>query len=198
MKFGIDVSAANGIIDWSGVAKNDPGIDFVYIKASEGVGYTDKRLFPNVAGAVKYGIPFGFYHFCTFNSLDVATDAGAEAKWFLQTVKKTGAAPSLPLVLDMETNKTLSLTPNQVLKYATTFLEAITAANFKAAIYASPGFLASYLPPKHGLNQYPLWVADYSGEINALNGWKSAWLHQYTDKGKIQGITTNVDLDRII
>lgn len=63
---GIDVSYANGSIDWSQVRKN---IDFAIIRSTFGLdlpSQTDNFFTQNADGCVKYNIPFGTYHFAYF------------------------------------------------------------------------------------------------------------------------------------
>lgn len=61
--YGIDVSWHQGIVDWKRVA--DDGIDFAYVKATEGGDHLDPRYVENWTGARLAGIPRGAYHFFT-------------------------------------------------------------------------------------------------------------------------------------
>ena len=58
---GIDVSHHNNI-DWESVA-GDPNIKFCYIKATEGINYTDPKCLDNVECAKAIGIDYGLYHY---------------------------------------------------------------------------------------------------------------------------------------
>ena len=98
--FGIDVSKNNGKIDWNLVKTNVPKIDFVIIKATEGVGYIDPNLKFNATEAKKAGFNISFYHFCSLNSYDVVKDSTAEANCFLAAI--AGLPNDLPLALDIE------------------------------------------------------------------------------------------------
>ncbi len=197
MKNGIDVSHNNGRVNWALVAMNLPKIDFAFIKATEGATAADREFLNNVAGCKAKGILWGAYHFATFNSQDVVADAKAEAAFFIKRVQLAGK-PDLPLVLDIESNKALSLTTDEVNKYVQAFIKELLLAGYQVAIYSSPGFLNSNLPLNHQFGKYPLWVADYTGAINKVNGWKSYWIHQYTDKGKCLGVGTTCDLNRVL
>lgn len=64
---GIDVSKHNGIIKWGVVAKNKK-VKFVYVKATEGYGYTDRLYRRNFRNARKAGLKVGSYHFLTSQS----------------------------------------------------------------------------------------------------------------------------------
>jgi lysozyme len=198
MKFGIDVSKHNGDIDWSSVKTNDPKVDFAFLKASEGATVMDKKFYRNVDGCAENGIPWGAYHFATWNDEDEEKDARNEARFFLGIVKSADSKPKMPLVLDIETNKPIPYTKDEMEVYVKTFTEEVRLAGYEPAIYASPGFLNSYLRKDHPFTGIKLWAADYTGAINPVPGWKSIWLHQYTQTGKVKGIKTTVDLNRVI
>ena len=59
---GIDVSHYQGDINWSVVTSNR-NLKFVYIKASEGKTWQDKRRMENALGARANGLLVGYYHF---------------------------------------------------------------------------------------------------------------------------------------
>jgi lysozyme len=58
---GIDVSHWQGQIDWKKVKAS--GVDFVYVKATEGGGYVDSWYERHIAGAIAAGLTCGSYHF---------------------------------------------------------------------------------------------------------------------------------------
>ena len=60
-RYGIDVSAHQGSIDWASVAGD--GIEFAYIKASEGGDFSDSRFRENWEAAADAGMDPGAYHF---------------------------------------------------------------------------------------------------------------------------------------
>jgi lysozyme len=60
---GIDVSHHQGPIDW--VRLPAQGVDFAYIKASEGGDHRDRTFAANWSGARRAGIARGAYHFFT-------------------------------------------------------------------------------------------------------------------------------------
>jgi lysozyme len=60
---GIDVSHHQGIIAWRELPGQ--GVDFAYIKASEGGDHRDRAFAANWAGARSAGIARGAYHFFT-------------------------------------------------------------------------------------------------------------------------------------
>ena len=195
---GIDISHNNGIVDWNRVAKqNVPVVDFAILKATEGATTVDKKFAINAEGCIKNGIRWGAYHFATWNMKDVVADARQEAAHFISRVKSVGK-PDLPMVLDVETNKPLTLTRKEVLLFITTFVQELVAAGYDFALYSSPGFLNSYLPEDHNLGSWKLWLAHYTNkpEPRLPFGWKKYWIWQYTDKGQVKGVATLCDMNR--
>ena len=191
--FAIDVSHNNGVIDWVKVPTNEPQVDFAILKATEGVNSVDSKLKANVAGCTANGLKWGCYHFTTWGG--GALDAKQQADHFIQTVQAAGK-PGMPMVLDVETNKPLTIKHDLILSFIKTFLAEVQAAGYDTAIYASPGFIESYLP-NHNLGDKKLWIAHYTTKPHPRTpGWKTYWLWQYTDQGKVQGINGNVDLNR--
>lgn len=63
---GVDVSAHQGVIDWPMLAAQ--GVEFAFIKATEGSGFTDARFSFNVLQARNAGLRVGAYHFFSFES----------------------------------------------------------------------------------------------------------------------------------
>jgi lysozyme len=63
-RFGLDVSHHQGAIDWNLVRKD--GIEFAYLKATEGGDYVDRMFARNATEATAAGLDIGAYHFFTF------------------------------------------------------------------------------------------------------------------------------------
>ena len=62
-RYGVDVSAHQGEIDWQRVASD--GIEFTYVKATEGQDWVDEQFTTNWEGAAAARIDRGAYHFFT-------------------------------------------------------------------------------------------------------------------------------------
>lgn len=98
---GVDVSSYQGVIDWNMLSSQ--GIDFAFIKATEGADYIDDRFAENLASAMDTDLKVGAYHFFT-----VLSSGKAQAENFSRTVPKN--ANMLPPVVDLEVTAALSLT----------------------------------------------------------------------------------------
>ncbi len=115
---GFDVYNGNGAVNWT-TAKNG-GYSFAFVKATEGVDFTDARFSTNMTGANAAGVYVGPYHFCrmdskngvAFTSYDGSSfgvgsdpwlDATSEAADFIQAIRPYYTAGNyLPPVADAE------------------------------------------------------------------------------------------------
>jgi GH25 family lysozyme M1 (1,4-beta-N-acetylmuramidase) len=195
---GIDVSYWNSGIDWPKVRAT--GQRFVFAKATEGTAYLDPSFPANWSGAKAAGLLRGAYHFFRAN-----LDGVKQAKKFVDYVNSTGDNGELPPVLDLETHDGQ---PNaRIISRAKDWLDEVeTAFGKKPIIYSGQYFLQSYFsetgggPPKWA-NDYPLWLAQYpnvyvEGQQPYLpRGWFKWTFWQYSEKGRINGINANVDLN---
>lgn len=91
--FGVDVSSYQGEVDWPVLAGQ--GVDFAFIKATEGSVLQDKQFAANWAGARAAGIRTGAYHFLSYDS-----PGETQADNFISVVPVTEGA--LPPVVDIE------------------------------------------------------------------------------------------------
>lgn len=190
----IDVSKWQGKIDWSKVKASHPEIEGVYIKASEGIGYTDPMMTINAVGATKEGFKVGFYHFATLNAADVTNDAQSEAKWFIKSIGSL--TRSMPMVLDIEKNVN-NLPKDKVLLWVKSFFNELheNAIN-DVMLYSYTPFLDSNLPANHDLGTYPLWIAAYTPALKLPHGWDKQALWQYSEHGVMDGVSGFVDLNK--
>lgn len=193
----LDVSANNGRINWQQVGNSQPKPAGVYVKMNEGYGFPDRSAADNARGAANAGIPWGPYHFATLNSSDVVKDANMEADYFVDSLM-TLPKPSLPLVLDIETNK-LGLHVDQVFLWIQTFFKRLESRGYHDyALYSYAPFLDENLPVNHTLGSVRLWLASYTASPapKLPHGWSNYWLWQYSNRGQVSGITGNVDISK--
>jgi lysozyme len=90
---GIDVSHHQGAIDWRQLPAQ--GVDFAYLKATEGGDHRDRAFAANWAGARNAGIARGAYHFFT-----LCRPGAEQAANFIAAVPADPDA--LPPALDLE------------------------------------------------------------------------------------------------
>lgn len=181
---GIDVSHHNEVIDWAKVKES--GISFVYVKATEGVTYTDPMFLSHVKGAMSVGLPVGAYHFGRPKN-----DPIADAKNFVTALQKINY--SLLPVLDLEV--TDGKDAAYIIDWAKKFVAYVEqATKHKVMLYTGVWFINQNAGLK-GLENMPLWVAIYKDSCPDAGGWNKWTIWQYTDKGQVAGINGYVDMD---
>lgn len=182
---GIDVSHFQGQIDWPSVAGS--GVEFVFIKASEGIDDPDPELETNWQGAGDAGLLRGAYHF--FEPADSGTE---QASFFLSRIGERTL--ELGAVLDVE--KSGELTPEELSTQIRAWLDAVqTATGRQPMIYTNADFWDDSVGSE-AFSEYPLWIAEYEVEEPRLPmGWTSWAYWQDANNGSVPGISGDTDTD---
>ena len=183
---GIDISHHQEAIDWPLIERS--GLDFAFIKATEGGDHKDRNFARNWEKAEEAGLARGAYHFFTF------CKTGAEqAVNFIESVPVTENA--LPPAIDLEFSGNCSARPT------------------KEELHRELGEYARIVEDRYGKRpimyttnySYEMFLAgeDYVYVIWIRNIYKfpklpdnkewSFW--QYADTGRINGINGFVDLN---
>jgi len=185
--YGIDVSHYQKSIDWSKVSKNtNPRVDFVYIKSSEGVTVKDKRFKYNYKKAKSNGLRVGVYHF-----FSPTTTGRAQFEAFRSVYPR--ADGDLPVMIDCERMGNSSKNYHKELKVLLDLCKDYYGA--KPLIYSTQRFYNTYL--KNKVNAYQIMIGRYNQKRNQpqLLDNRSWDIWQFSDKGKIDGISEHVDID---
>lgn len=195
---GIDVSRHQGNIDWKKVKASEK-VDFAIIRVgyrgyTEGKIYEDTTFINNVKEAYNNGIKIGLYF---YSSAINEAEAIEEAKYVLNLINKYGIKNYItyPIVYDIEDfegTRNYTLTVSQRTNLAKVFCNTIANAGYKPMVYSYTYFLQTKLNMNE-LNNFDVWAADYSGKVNYYTGKYTIW--QYTDKGTVDGIIGNVDMN---
>ena len=184
----IDVSTWQGSIDFKKV--KSAGYDYVIIRAGYGKekSQKDNMFETNYKKAKSAGLKVGAYWFSYAMSPSTAT---AEADACLSCIK--GKKFELPVYYDMEYQPAMSTSNSNYTKMAVNFCNKLKSNGFKSGVYSSAS-VYDYL-----LNRKTL-------KNNGISIWNAEWyikpsiscdVWQYSDNGRINGISTNVDLDYI-
>lgn len=185
---GIDVSEYQGYIDYAKVKAS--GIQVVYIKASEGTTIIDPYFRTNYDNAKSQGLKVGFYHFVRARNED---DAVREATFFHSVI--SGTSPDCRLAMDFEVFDGLSVEKINQISFA--FLQKLEELTKKECVVYSDEYNARTVFSRELASAYPLWIAEYGVSVPTSTGNWEEWIgFQYSDKGRVDGINGNVDLDK--
>lgn len=183
---GIDISVHNGDIDWQKV--KNAGIQFAILRAGYGreLSQKDVRFEENYRNAKAAGIPVGAYW---YSYAMTPEEARLEADVFLSVIK--GKQFEMPVYFDLEEKKQFDLGKEKVSAIMRTFLERVESAGYFVGLYGSASSLTTHTADDIK-SRYTIWMAHWAEQTN-YSGAYSIW--QYSDKGKVNGISGNVDLD---
>lgn len=193
MKFGthgIDLSHHNGEIDWEKVSSynaHHSAVKFCFIKSTEGTDLVDKKFQDHWGSLKKTNIVRGAYHFFNVNS-----DPRLQALNFILQVKLESG--DMPPILDFENGVSGRKNRKKLAENLAVYINLIEKHyGVKPIIYTNKHLYLEYI--KENYKDYPIWISQYN--TNELNGYHDDHLTfwQYSMKGKVEGITTDVDFN---
>lgn len=186
---GIDVSSWQGKPDWPKVSNS--GVKFAILRIHQKSG-VDTSFEHNYKGCKSNGILIGGYKYSYALTPAQAID---EAEDVLSVLGGRGL--DFPVFYDLEWSQQRSLGKQAIENVAIAFLTRIKKAGYKVGIYCNLDWYNNVL--SDALKQYDCWIARYpandNGSVqerlrpNVGVGW------QYSSKGKVPGISGNVDMD---
>ncbi len=182
---GVDVSKWQGDINWS---EAKAAVSFAIIRAgfrgTSGGLAEDPYAVTNIKGCNANGIRCGLYF---YSRATTEAEAVEEASLAIAIAKK--GSISLPIYFDMESPENKSAEDKDALVMA--FCKTVQAAGYSAGLYASKNWINNYLNPST-YGGISIWVAQYADSCS-YGGHYDMW--QYTSKGSVPGINTNVDMN---
>ena len=194
---GVDLNPdGDGTLPWASSGKG-----FAIIKATQGDSYTDADFAANYAALKSANIVRGAYHF-----FDATVSGVTQANYFLGVVG-TIEPGDLPPTLDIECpvageddclgNGSSGAAPSsQITQAMNDFLTTVkTATGLTPIVYSYGSWFSDNGVDTTGLQDYPLWLADYSGTscFDVPTPWTAATIWQYDSSGTVGGV--NVDDD---
>lgn len=191
-KFGMDVSAYQGVIDFNKV-KNE-GIQFAILRATVKDQSLDQYFERNLSECLKYKIPVSVYKYSRALTVE---QARAEAQGVIKALK----GRKLLVWYDLEDNTQTPLGKTGIQIIANTFMTELFNAGIACGIYCNVNWynnlMSDYLK-----NNVAFWIARYKkndtgsfDESHKPMGIKNLYGWQYSSKGSLSGISGNVDLD---
>jgi len=183
---GLDVSEYQGKIKWSYVdtLEEKYPLQFVFIRATVGNDRVDTQFRKNWLGAKENKMIRGAYHYYRPNENSIE-----QAELFIKNVQL--GKGDLPPVLDIE-----KLPKNQSIDSLKVGLRRWlkkVEAHYKVRpiIYTGERYYDDFL--KKEFSEYLFWIANYNFYREEIG---EDWLFwQFTEKGSIPGIKTNVDVN---
>ena len=181
---GIDVSYAQGMIDWEKV-KASGSVDFAILRAGYGkeTSQIDDQFSRNYTACKQLGIPVGAYW---YSYATTVAEAEQEANVCLQTIQ--GKQFEYPVAFDIEEACCLP----QADALSTTFCTALENAGYYTAIYTFKSALESNFSAAVK-NRYDIFLSHIGVQQTDYAGSYGLW--QYSWTGCIPGISGDVDLD---
>jgi lysozyme len=177
---GIDVSHHQGGIDWAALPAQ--GVDFAWIKATEGGDHRDRLFEANWRGARAAGIRRGAYHFFT-----LCRPGADQAANFVAVVPREPGA--LPPAVDLEFGGNCAARPSRgvLLRELAAFLRIVEAHSGRPAIlYLTREFEEAYrlseavdrplwlrrllLEPRFGARPWTHWQASSFHRLRGIQG----------------------------
>jgi GH25 family lysozyme M1 (1,4-beta-N-acetylmuramidase) len=200
---GIDVSYAQGTIDWTTVRQ--AGLGFAYMKATEGDNITDSKFVRNWS-ASKGILQRGAYHY--FHARTTPDATRTQADHFVDVVATAGGAAELPPMVDME-SLPHGVTVDQAVRSLQFFLSIVwQATGRRPLIYTFPSFWKDTMERSPAFAAvYRLWIASYGRDLGGGEfdtrpngplippGWSDFTVWQHAIRRGVPGITAAVDRD---
>src|SRR5450432_3788341 len=179
----MDVSYYDTAIDWN-LAKA-AGIDFAFIRVTDGTQYQDPKFAAYWAGARQAGVIRGAYQF-----FRPAEDPIAQADLMLSLMGPLQAG-DLPPVLDVEVNG--GLTQAQVATNVHAWVDHMTTAIGRVPIVYAGLYSWPDLTGATDVTTSPLWIAQYTTAAcpNIPAPWTQWMFWQHSDTGTVNGVTSS-------
>ena len=199
---GIDVSGHKKEIDWNAVAMD--GIDFAIIRAgnrlygkdSAGTVCEDSWFERNMEGAIAAGMDVGAYFFSNAITVEEALE---EADLLISKLEPYRQHITYPVVCDWEylggnQSRAYGVDAKIITQCVAAFCQRVEEAGYQPMFYFNKycGYVKFDLSE---LTQYPFWFAEYTDYSNVPSSIYDFQMWQYSSKGKVAGISSDVDMN---
>lgn len=178
---GIDISAHNDIQDLK-AAKSD-GVEFVWMKASEGVDFRDRKFAENYRMAGEAGLSRGAYHFFRFNR-----DGVEQAVNLMETIGNSILEMGIAIDLESSGNPE-GIRHEDVTDKLISMIDYLKLRGYGVTVYCNKSDFYNYL--SESFPGSALWICSFSSDPIAAE-WRF-W--QFSHSGNVAGINGKVDLN---
>lgn len=184
---GIDISNNDGSVNFSQVS-ND-GVEYVYVKATEGKSYQDPYMAEFYNGCKENNLKVGAYHFLVSTSTPEAQAAN-----FYSTIKNYDW--DMVPMMDVETMS--GFNDSTLCDYVERFIAAFNDVSpLQLGIYSYTSFIENLDAAQNTIMYMPFWEANYNNDPWNLADtfFTNRVGHQYTETGSVSGVDTNCDVN---
>ncbi len=187
VRFGIDISRWQKDVDFAAV--RDAGCEFVLMR----MGYyydemkMDEYYLTNMQKAQEAGLDVGIYIYTTANTEEEVRE---NARWIAQQLD--GQTLDFPVIFDWESFSNFQkygMNIHDLNMLFEVFAEEMQQLGYPVMLYSSRNFLQNFW---YEQTEHPVWLAHYTDRTN-YEGDYVMW--QMSDKGRIHGITGDVDFN---
>ena len=186
-----DLSFHNGWVDWD-TLWNSGEIDGVILRIGYSLGM-DRMFTTYLAEAKRLGIPYSVYHFSIAeNSSEALNEANHLVSWY----NNNGVNPAYGVFYDIESwynpedgHSSDGITIYDYDSIINTYKTTLNNNGINMSLYTGKNYAETRLSD-YGRDQIT-WIAHYAtdcGYQGSYRGW------QYTSKGRLPGVSGNVDL----
>lgn len=181
---GIDLSAHNGVPDFDSIAA--AGIDFVYLKASEGISFRDPAFMRNYVAARRAGLKVGAYHFFRFDR-----DGTRQAANFLDAIG--GCRLDLPPAIDVEEWGNPAQVATPIIVERLRAMNAVMKGQHgRMVVYTNKNGEARIVRNALASDSVELWICSFTDPPLSRRPWR---LWQHSHRGRVAGVEGDVDLN---
>ena len=187
----LDVSRWQGKIKMEGWAQvkaaGYKGVMLRAVGSRNGAPYIDSTFEDNYANAKAAGLDVGAYYYTNATSEELADRELAVLRKAL-----VGKEMTMPVAVDLESPSLAGMPYGDLSNLAAYHLEQIEKMGFYAQLYTYTSYATVHLDMARLAGRWDVWLADYTGKAPKVSFKYNA--HQHTSKGRVPGISGNVDL----
>lgn len=188
----IDVSRWQGKIKMEGWAQvkaaGYKGVMLRAVGSRNCVPYIDPTFEDNYSNAKAAGLDVGVYYYTNATSEELADRELAVLRKAL-----VGKEMTMPVAVDLESPILAGMPYGDLSNLAAYHLEQIEKMGFYAQLYTYTSYANAQLDMARLAGRWDVWLADYTGKAPKVSFKYNA--HQHTSKGRVPGISGNVDFN---
>lgn len=188
----LDVSRWQGKIKMEGWAQvkaaGYKGVMLRAVGSRNGVPYIDPTFEDNYVNAKAEGLDVGVYYYT-----NAFCEKLADREFAVLRKALVGKEMTMPVAVDLESPSLAGMPYGDLSNLAAYHLEQIEKMGFYAQLYTYTSYANAHLDMARLAGRWDVWLADYTGKTPKVGFKYNA--HQHTSKGRVPGISGNVDLN---